>query len=57
MTDLTQVFEDFKNSKVELDAEFWEEMNEKIAERRKEFAEKDRQLRYNPVTDNIYFDI
>jgi len=30
MTDLTQVYEDFKNSKVVLDDEFWEEQNMKM---------------------------
>jgi len=44
MTDLTQIYEDFKNSDIELTPEFWEEQNKKMGEECLRFAEEDRML-------------
>lgn len=55
MTDLTQVFEDFQNSKVELDAEFWKEQNRKMSEQNKKWVEEERRKYVSYI--NITFTI
>jgi hypothetical protein len=44
MTDLTKVYEDFKDSKVILTNEFWREQNKIAGEMNKKFEEENREL-------------
>tara|TARA_R110000737_G_scaffold341087_1_gene364521 strand:- start:1813 stop:1974 length:162 start_codon:yes stop_codon:yes gene_type:complete len=53
MTDLTKIFDDFKNSDVELTNEFWEEQNIKLRLMQEVFAEKSRLMNYNKIIFNV----
>ena len=48
-TDLSKVYEDFKNSDVVIDQEFWNESNRKINEQLEIFAEQNREMNYGEL--------
>ena len=57
MTDLSKVLEAVKNSKVVLDAEFWDAQNKQIHENQKRFAEEARNMRPTQELLQREFDI
>ncbi len=57
MTDLTKVLEAVRNSKVELDAEFWRKQNQQICENQERFLHEQRLITPTYEVMNRYFDI
>ena len=57
MTDLTKVLEAVRNSKVELDAEFWRKQNQQICENQERFLQEQRLITPTHESMNRYFDI
>lgn len=42
MTDLSEIYKDFMESKVELGQDFWDEQNKRLRKKQLEFAKKSR---------------
>ena len=57
MTDLTKVLEAVRNSKAELDAEFWRKQNQQICENQERFLQEQRRMTPTHESMNRYFDI
>ena len=57
MTDLTKVLEAVRNSKVELDSEFWRKQNQQIFENQERFLQEQRLITPTYESMNRYFDI